>query len=208
MRQVFTVFAYTFKEGIRKKAFWVSTGIIMALIVLLCFAPRIITAFEAQESAKKNQAAGEIQTEAGKEGICYFIDETGVFEENLAAFQAVYPDLLFQVADVSELETLKKDVAENEKHSIFYVEDQEGLPFFRVINTNFMKGINTELMVETGTAVWQSAFLTGQGLSKEIIAASQTPLGYAEEAAGTMSLTGYVLGLVMTFVMFFAVYYY
>ena len=81
MRQVFTVFAYTFKEGIRKKAFWVSTGIIMALIVLLCFAPRIITAFEAQESAKKNQAAGEIQTEAGKEGICYFIDETGVFEK-------------------------------------------------------------------------------------------------------------------------------
>ncbi len=255
MRQVFTVFAYTFKEGIRKKAFWVSTGIIMALIVLLCFAPRIITAFEAQESAKKNQAAGEIQTEAGKEGICYFIDETGVFEKNLAAFQAVYPDLLFQAADVSELETLKEDVAENEKHSIFYVEDQEGLPFFHVINTNFMKGINTELMVseletlkedvaenekhsifyvedqeglpffhvintnfmkgintelmvETGTAVWQSAFLTGQGLSKETIAASQTPLGYAEEAAGTMSLTGYVLGLVMTFVMFFAVYYY
>lgn len=208
MRQVFTVFAYTFKEGIRKKAFWVSTGIIMALIVLLCFAPRIITAFEEQESAKKNQAAGEIQTEAGKEGICYFIDETGVFEENLAAFQAVYPDLLFQVADVSELETLKEDVAENEKHSIFYVEDQEGIPFFHVINTNFMKGINTELMVETGTAVWQSAFLTGQGLSKETIAASQTPLGYAEEAAGTMSLTGYVLGLVMTFVMFFAVYYY
>lgn len=208
MRQVFTVFAYTFKEGIRKKAFWVSTGIIMALIVLLCFAPRIITAFEAQESAKKNQAAGEIQTEAGKEGICYFIDETGVFEKNLAAFQAVYPDLLFQAADVSELETLKEDVAENEKHSIFYVEDQEGLPFFHVINTNFMKGINTELMAETGTAVWQSAFLTGQGLSKETIAASQTPLGYAEEAAGTMSLTGYVLGLVMTFVMFFAVYYY
>lgn len=208
MRQVFTVFAYTFKEGIRKKAFWVSTGIIMALIVLLCFAPRIITAFEAQESAKKNQAAGEIQKEAGKEGICYFIDETGVFEKNLAAFQAVYPDLLFQVADVSELETLKEDVAENEKHSIFYVEDQEGIPFFHVINTNFMKGINTELMVETGTAVWQSAFLIGQGLSKETIAASQTPLGYAEEAAGTMSLTGYVLGLVMTFVMFFAVYYY
>ena len=132
MRQVFTVFAYTFKEGIRKKAFWVSTAIIMALIVLLCFAPRIITAFEAQESAKKNQAAGEIQTEAGKEGICYFIDETGVFEKNLAAFQAVYPDLLFQAADVSELETLKEDVAENEKHSIFYVEDQEGLPFFHV----------------------------------------------------------------------------
>ena len=208
MKQVITVFAYTFKEGIRKKAFWVSTVIIMALILLLCFAPRIITAFETQEADKKSASAGEVQTEEGKDGICYFIDETGVFEKNLAAFQSVYPDLLFRISDVRDLEALKEDVAENEKHSILYIEDQEGLPFFRVINTNFMKGINTERIVETGTAVWQSEFLTGQGLSRELVAAAQTPLGYVEEAAGTMSLTGYVLGLVMTFVMFFAVYYY
>ena len=116
--------------------------------------------------------------------------------------------MLFRISDVRDLEALKEDVAENEKHSILYIEDQEGLPFFRVINTNFMKGINTERIVETGTAVWQSEFLTGQGLSRELVAAAQTPLGYVEEAAGTMSLTGYVLGLVMTFVMFFAVYYY
>lgn len=208
MKQVITVFAYTFKEGIRKKAFWVSTVIIMALILLLCFAPRIITAFETQEADKKSASAGEVQTEEGKDGICYFIDETGVFEKNLAAFQSVYPDLLFRISDVRDLEALKEDVAENEKHSILYIEDQEGLPFFCVINTNFMKGINTERIVETGTAVWQSEFLTGQGLSRELVAAAQTPLGYVEEAAGTMSLTGYVLGLVMTFVMFFAVYYY
>ena len=193
MKQVITVFAYTFKEGIRKKAFWVSTVIIMALILLLCFAPRIITAFETQEADKKSASAGEVQTEEGKDGICYFIDETGVFEKNLAAFQSVYPDLLFRISDVRDLEDLKEDVAENEKHSILYIEDQEGLPFFRVINTNFMKGINTERIVETGTAVWQSEFLTGQGLSRELVAAAQTPLGYVEEAAGTMSLTGYVL---------------
>ena len=114
MKQVITVFAYTFKEGIRKKAFWVSTVIIMALILLLCFAPRIITAFETQEADKKSASAGEVQTEEGKDGICYFIDETGVFEKNLAAFQSVYPDLLFRISDVRDLEDLKEDVAVNE----------------------------------------------------------------------------------------------
>lgn len=50
--------------------------------------------------------------------------------------------------------------------------------------------------------------LGGAGVKPEIIAASQIPLSYTEEAVGEMSITRYILGLVMTFVMFFAVYYY
>lgn len=58
MKQVLTVFQYTFKEGIRKKAFWVSTIIIMALILLLCLAPRIISAFDKSEEGSRVQKAG------------------------------------------------------------------------------------------------------------------------------------------------------
>lgn len=207
MKQVLTVFQYTFKEGIRKKAFWVSTIIIMALILLLCFVPKIMSAFEKKEEGSENV---EVQTEAfaEKEGICYFIDETGIFEKNIEAFQALYPELEFQVSKTSELSSLKDDVAKNEKNSILYIEEQQGTPFLHVVNTNFMKGINAGNVAELSTKIWQSEFLKAQGVSAEKIAAAQVPLGYAEEAAGKMNLTGYVLGLVMTFVMFFAVYYY
>ena len=55
MKQVLTVFQYTFKEGIRKKAFWVSTIIIMALILLLCFVPKIMSAFEKQDEGGRKR---------------------------------------------------------------------------------------------------------------------------------------------------------
>ena len=207
MKQVLTVFQYTFKEGIRKKAFWVSTIIIMALILLLCFVPKIMSAFEKQDEGGQEEN-GQTAVSVEKEGICYFIDETGIFEKNIEAFQALYPELEFQVSKTSELSILKEDVAKNEKNSILYIEEQEGVPFLHVVNTNFMKGINASNVAELSTKIWQSEFLTAQGVSAENIAAAQVPLGYAEEAAGKMNLTGYVLGLVMTFVMFFAVYYY
>ena len=44
MRQITTVFAYTLKEAARKKAFIVSTVIIMIMVLALCLAPRIISA--------------------------------------------------------------------------------------------------------------------------------------------------------------------
>lgn len=207
MKQILTVFQYTFKEGIRKKAFWVSTIIIMALILLLCFVPKIMSAFEKQDESGQ-EVNGQTEVSVEKEGICYFIDETGIFEKNIEAFQVLYPELEFQVSKTSELSTLKEDVAKNEKNSILYIEEQEGVPFLHVVNTNFMKGINASNVAELSTKIWQSEFLTAQGVSAENIAAAQVPLGYAEEAAGKMNLTGYVLGLVMTFVMFFAVYYY
>ena len=39
MRQITTVFAYTLKEAARKKAFIVSTVIIMIMVLALCLAP-------------------------------------------------------------------------------------------------------------------------------------------------------------------------
>lgn len=128
MKQVLTVFQYTFKEGIRKKAFWVSTIIIMALILLLCLAPRIISAFDKSEEGSQG-TEGQAEVSSEKEGICYFIDETGVFEKHMDAFQALYPELEFKSSKTQELSALKEDVAKNEKNSILYIEDQEGVPF-------------------------------------------------------------------------------
>lgn len=93
-----------------------------------------------REAGYRRQA--EVSSE--KEGICYFIDETGVFEKHMDAFQALYPELEFKSSKTQELSALKEDVAKNEKNSILYIEDQEGVPFIHVVNTNFMKGINAD----------------------------------------------------------------
>lgn len=211
MKQILTVFSYTFKEGIKKKAFLISTIIIMGIILLLCLAPRILNLFQ---NEGKEVSEGSVQedivemAETKMDGTCYFVDDTGVFLEKLEAFQALYPGREFLISEKEDLEELKKDIAENEKNSLIYIEKQQEIPVIHVVNTNFMKGISAQKVAEVCDRIWQTELLTAQGLSPEVIAASQVPLAYSEEAAGEMDLTGYILGLVMTFVMFFAVYYY
>ena len=117
MKQIMTIFAYTFKEGIRKKAFWVSSVIIAALILLLCLAPRILSAFQKDEKEAQEQTQ-EVQADTEKTGICYFMDETGIFSENIPLFQALAPELDFQVLasdggdTAAQLEKIRKDIKE------------------------------------------------------------------------------------------------
>lgn len=54
----------------------------------------------------------------------------------------------------------------------------------------------------------QSQSLRELGVGEQQIKVIQTPLSYTEEYAGEMDITGYILGVFMTIVMFFAVYYY
>ena len=209
-----TIFAYTFKEGIRKKAFWVSSVIIAALILLLCLAPRILSAFQKDEKEAQEQTQ-EVQADTEKTGICYFMDETGIFSENIPLFQALAPELDFQVLapdggdTAAQLEKIRKDIKENQDNAAVIIEDSGTAPSVRVINASFMhQGISMNAVLETCNTIWQTKVLTDEGLNSDAIMKAQTVLAGEEETVGNLDLTGYVMGLVLTFVMFFAVYYY
>ena len=77
-----------------------------------------------------------------------------------------------------------------------------------VVNANFMKGISAKNVAEVCDKIMQAQYFQKLGVGKEEIAAIQTPMVYTEEYAGDMEPLGYVLGIIMTLVMFFAVYYY
>lgn len=214
MKQIMTIFAYTFKEGIRKKAFWVSSVIIAALILLLCLAPRILSAFQKDEKEAQEQTQ-EVQADTEKTGICYFMDETGIFSENIPLFQALAPELDFQVLasdggdTAAQLEKIRKDIKENQGNAAVIIEDSGATPSVRVINASFMhQGISMNAVLETCNTIWQTKVLTDEGLNSDAIMKAQTVLAGEEETVGNLDLTGYVMGLVLTFVMFFAVYYY
>ena len=54
MKQILTVFAFTYKDAIRKKAFIVSTIIILAAIVIACAIPGISTALKSDSDSEQN----------------------------------------------------------------------------------------------------------------------------------------------------------
>ena len=85
MRQITTVFAYTLKEAARKKAFIVSTVIIMIMVLALCLAPRIISAVKGsgEEEQTGTENSAEQAAVSDDAAICYLVDQTGIFEKNL-----------------------------------------------------------------------------------------------------------------------------
>lgn len=200
MKQILTVFSYTFKEGIHKKAFWISTGIIVAMILLACLVPRI---FLSSEGKADSEDVGH-----EKKGICYLIDEAGIFAENIEQFEVRYPELRFEISGVQNLEELKVNIREHEQNSLIYIKNTDKQPVLHVVNANFMKGISAKNVAEVCDKIMQAQYFQKLGVGKEEIAAIQTPMVYTEEYAGDMEPLGYVLGIIMTLVMFFAVYYY
>lgn len=59
MKQIGIIMQYTFNDAIRKKAFKISTIIVVLLIALLCALPRVIASFDdGDNSAEEEQIRG------------------------------------------------------------------------------------------------------------------------------------------------------
>ena len=129
MKQMLIVFVYTLKEGIRKKAFWISTIIIMAAV--RCCAPFPESLQHLQEKSPRKKQTMR------KKGTCYLLDEVGIFQQNLEMFQELYPELDFQIAENENLETLKQEIKEKEDDSLIYIEKTDGQPVVHVVNAKF-----------------------------------------------------------------------
>ena len=200
MKQILTVFSYTFKEGVRKKAFWISTIVIMALLGVMCAIPRVMTFFD------KGEESTEAKTEYS--GTCYLVDETGVFEKDIQYLKASYPGMNFNTIEQSEVKELEKYMDESRSVAILSIQEKEGIPVLEITVGNFLSKIQTDTIADACNKIWQSHLLTEKGLEKGEVDVIQTPLTYTQKFIGNMNLTEYVVGLLLTFVMFFAVYYY
>ena len=201
LKQVVTVFAFTFRDGVRKKAFIVSTFIIFALLVILCALPRIITALSGDDDTT---AAPSV-----RDRICYFIDEGGWIPNGKNALAAAFPEWEFVEGTASSLDVYLAETAENEKYSIVLIEKQTGPdPSVTVTTKNFMSGISAERVAEVLTEAYVSHSLAALGAPDEAARLALLSLPVSAETAGEMDVSGYALGLLLTMLMFIAIYYY
>ena len=202
MKQILTVFSYTFKEGIRKKAFWISTIVIMVLLGVMCAIPRVMSFFDNGEEVT--------DTKTEYSGTCYLVDETGVFEKEIEYLKAAYPGMNFKSIEEDEVKGLEKAVDESKSRNvaILSIQEKDAAPVLEITVSNFLSKVQADTIADACNKIWQSHLLTENGLEKGEVDAIQTPLIYTQRFIGNMNLTEYVVGLLLTFVMFFAVYYY
>ena len=190
MNQIFTVFRFTYLDAVRKKAYRISTIIIMLLILILCLIPKVVGMFSGSDTAGT-------ESEITYSGSLYLSDKNNLIPGGEQALAA----LGYQILEANE----NTELSDNEL--LVEVEKGEGAPIVHIMTSNFMSAPDDGPIVNALTTAWRFS-LVGSSLTPEEFALSQSELGVIHEISGGMNLTGYSLGLVFTMLMFFAVYYY
>lgn len=204
MRQIMTVFSFTFRDAVRKKAFILSTAILLALVLILCALPRCIAFFSspAEGEAPEASVPGEAQA------VCYLLDETGLMDGLDAALNEAMPGTRFEMVAAGQSGELRQQIAGDGSRSLLRIALKDGAPYLYITTKDFMTGVSAAEVAEAVSRYYVNRQLTAQGISEETIAFAQSTLPYEADIAGQMDLSGYALGLILTVLMFFAIYYY
>lgn len=216
MKQVWIVFLYTLKDAARKKAFKVSTIILLVLILGACLVLRLVDGGEekeAEQSAAQTQqaeAVPEPEEDVEPQGICYYIDAQNAIPGGMEALQADQPEIEFVTGEAAKEADYRREIEENADMSLIVVRPVPGsVPMVQVVTKDFMSGIGSNTAGDALTRQYIINQLTAQGVKNEIVSETlNLELPVAAEIVGEMDLSGYVLGIVITMLMFFAIYYY
>ena len=206
MKQIGISMQYTFNDAIRKKAFKISTIIVVLLIALLCALPRVIASFDdGDNSAEEEQTAA-----ASYAGKCYYIDDQNLIPGGAEALKSYFTNTEILTGSGESLDQYKDEIGEDGTVSAIVITKSEtsAVPGIQIITKDFMSGISGDGAAEALTEAYVSDLLTAQGVAPETIELTKTKLTYESQMAGSMNLSGYIMGILVTVLIFYAIYYY
>lgn len=202
MKQILTVFAFTFKDAVRKKAFIISTIIILLLISIACAIPQAMSLLNSSDNSQP------VINENIATNTCYYIDSDNLIPTGVKALTTNVANTVFLQGNAENIDNYKDKVKNDNSVSVIQVTKGDDAPCLNVFTTDFMSGINPD----TVTNVLSKAYVTNQmlndGVSKDTIELSQSTLACTSSIVGNMDISSYVVGFMLLAVMFFAIYYY
>lgn len=221
MKQIWTVFVFTLKDAARKKAFKISTFILLLVIFAACLIVNLTSSGgESAEGAagattagtESETASGAAEEEAGQditpEGVCYYVDEDAAIPGGMEALQAALPTYQVKQGDAAQLGAYRSEIAENSEVSLVLVQQTQGSPAVTVVTKDVLSGVNNSNVSDALNQQYIVNQLEAQGVTGDVAATLNFEIPVAVEIAGEMDLSGYVLGIVIVMLMFFAIYYY
>ena len=194
MKQILTVFRFTFMEAVRKKAFLIIT----AIVLLLIFAASAIPAISEIVSSPDD----------GPDKSIYFVSDTDRVPGAKEAITALFPEAEVITGDILLLEKYRDEVRVDADKAIIEVTETDSVPGIRVTAKTFMSFVDVGLVSDALTPIYIREEMKKSGASDALIELSQTKLENEFYMAGNMNLSGYYIGIVLLLIMFFAIYYY
>src|SRR4051794_2955441 len=119
MNQIFTVFIYTLKDAIRKKAFIISTVIMLLIVAVLCALPRFIGSDTADDTTVEEEVS------ADNYATCYYIDEKQEIEGGLLALKAAFPGVTFIEGKEADIDQYRSQIEDDSNITMVVIEQGE-----------------------------------------------------------------------------------
>lgn len=205
MKDILTVFRFTLRDGLRKKAFIITTVVVLVVILVACAIPGLL-------KAGGNSAPGQPEPgDVDKDRTCYVVDEAQALPGGFEALVAAFPAVDFRQGSADRLTAYKDEAKEDQ--SVAVVEVTPGtaanaLPSLKYYAHSFMSDFPIDGVAAVLKNVYVSRVLGEAGVSADMTQLALTDMAYEMELVGKMDLSGYILGIVLTMIIFFAVYYY
>ena len=208
MKQIWIIFLYTLKDAARKKAFKISTVILLVAVLGACLIINLTSKNDAEQDSitETEQESDDDQKET--EGIIYYVDSENLVPGGLQVMQEAFPGYMVEPGEDHLVETYRKEIAQDSEMSLVIVSAIEEGPYVRVINKDFMSGIGSGTVSDILTRQYLINQLKEQGVTGDVQQLLGFEMPVSEEIAGEMDLSGYILGIVILMLMFFAIYYY
>ena len=222
MKEILTVFEFTLRDALRKKAFIVSTCIILAIIVVGCAVGGFLISRQIDELTG-NVSEAPVETASEPEFTCYVTADPALGDIAARLNESLGATVKF-IADENEAsheDEIKEDSSvfalniELEAKEIAY-EYEDGtqsplpLPYLTFTSSSGIFDSTPPYQSVTNVVnnLYLASLLGSRGVSDIDIDAALTGSSYTVRSLGGIDFLGYILGILLTVLMFMAVYYY
>jgi len=204
MREFLTVLGYTFKENSRKKAFIISTVITLILTVVIISIPAIIKNFENNDKNKTEQQSKIDQPK----GIVFVIDAKGILKGDLTNLENIFIAYEFKSQTAESVDMLKDKVREEENNTLLILDMKNGIPSFDYVVKQAGDGPDST----TVSSIIKDSFVTNllrdAKVSDSVSAMVRSDISINFIELGKPKLNSYISSLVVSMLLFFAIYFY
>lgn len=198
MKDLFTVMCFSIKEMVTKKAFIISTIIIMALIIIACNIPNIIKKF------------------AGEDGFdekILIIDEENIFEDNLKSLETLDTGYKFEIQNKKvEFDEIKQKIENNDIDGCIKITKKNNLINLEYI-VESMNTINGQVkipseIIEGLTKVYTNMQIMKLNLTQQQLESITPQFGFNITQTAENKANGAVfLMMALSMILFFAVFF-
>ncbi len=209
MKEFLTVLGYTFKENSRKKSFIISTVITLLLTVLIISLPAIIKGFDNDGKTKtQEQTKGSDTNKQAPKGVVFVVDAKDILKGDLNKLGIVYSEYEFKSEPATNIETLKNKVKEEENKSLLILDEKNGVPTFDYLVKQAGSGPEPNGISRVIKNTFVTNLLKASNVPDNVSALVQSDISFNTEELGKGKMNSYISSIVISMLLFFAIYFY